>query len=393
MMSNYQLNKNGNIYRLEFLIPNDIDVWTNQYRRLVEMTFLQEMNVFEWFRFIDKKYEPGNNNDNFKIHVKYTFTVGDNTDIVQVGYAVDQFMILGNWLYYLDNNNNPFLYKSITDETIRHLYSKWKLTDTSQIVSKVGQCHFRLKLDMVVDPLFSIFKYINYQHHSKNLNYGIKFEEVSTTEWIYDIHVWNEITHIRKLVEILSTKENVSNLNVRYGKQNWILINNKIGENKMMTFQDSNDPNYVKDILLDVQEKERKESKQSDDSKSPNAILKEVLERLKLNNNIVNNFTIIVQYKNNDGEYRSVQKEFNDQTLFDVAKDYPEALYEFRELALGAQSDRLFKILVKNDYFCEYFECLTKDSKYLISLIALKLLHIQNDKLIENNKLIYNMLR
>ena len=111
---------------------------------------------------------------------------------------------------------------------------------------------------MVVDPLFSIFKYINYQHHSKNLNYGIKFEEVSTTEWIYDIHVWNEITHIRKLVEILSTKENVSDLNVRYGKQNWILVNNKTGENKMMTFEDSNDPNYVKDILLDVQEKERK---------------------------------------------------------------------------------------------------------------------------------------
>ena len=347
MMSNYQLNKDGNIYRLEFLIPNDIDVWTNQYRRLVEMAFLQEMNVFERFSFIDKKYEPGNNNDNFKIHVKYTFIVGDNTDIVQVGHAVDQFMILGNWLYYLDNNNNPFLYKSITDETIRHLYSKWKLTDTSQIVSKVGQCHFRLKLDMVVDPLFSIFKYINHQHHSKNLNYGIKFEEVSTTEWIYDIHVWNEITHIQKLVEILSTKENVSNLNVCYGKQNWISVNNKTGENKMMTFQDSNDPNYVKDILLDVQEKERKESKQSDDSKSPNVILKEVLERLKLNNNIVNNFTIIVQYKNNDGEYRSVQKEFNDQTLLDVAKDYPEALYEFRELALGAQSDRLFEIFIK----------------------------------------------
>lgn len=54
-MDNYQLNKNGNIYRLEFMIPNDIDVWADQYRRLVEMAFLQEMNVFERFSFIDKK--------------------------------------------------------------------------------------------------------------------------------------------------------------------------------------------------------------------------------------------------------------------------------------------------------------------------------------------------
>lgn len=392
-MSNYQLNKDGNIYRLEFLIPNDIELWVESYRRLIEMAFLQEMNVFERFSFIDKKYEPGNNNDNFKIHVKYTFTVGDNTDIVQVGHAVDQFMILGNWLYYLDNNNNPFLYKSITDETIRHLYSKWKLTDTSQIVSKVGQCHFRLKLDMVVDPLFSIFKYINYQHHSKNLNYGIKFEEVSTTEWIYDIHVWNEITHIRKLVEILSTKENISNLNVRYGKQNWIPINNKTGENKMMTFEDSNDPNYVKDILLDVVEKERKESKQSDSFKSPDTILEEVLERLKMQNNLVSDFTVIVQYKDNNGEFCSHQKQFNEKTLIDVAKDYKQELNEFGKLIKQPVTNYLFEILIKNDYICEYFKCQTNQADNLISFIALKLLHIQNDKLIENNKLIYNMLR
>ena len=392
-MDNYQLNKNGNIYRLEFMIPNDIDVWTDQYHRLVEMAFLQEMNVFERFSFIDKKYEPGNNNDNFKIHVKYTFIVGDNTDIVQVGHAIDQFMIFGNWLYYLDNNNNPFLYKSITDETIKHLYSKWKLTNTSQIVSKVGQCHFRLKLDMVVDPLFSIFKYINYQHHSKNLNYGIKFEEVSTTEWIYDIHVWNEITHIRKLVEILSTKENISNLNVRYGKQNWIPINNKTGENKMMTFQDSNDPNYVKDILLDAQEKERKESNESDSFKSPDAILKEVLERLKWQNNIVSDFTVIVQYKDNNGELCSHQKQFNGKTLIDVAKDYKQELNEFGKLIKQPVANYLFEILIKNEYICEYFKYQTNQADNLISFIALKLLHIQNDKLIENNKLIYNMLK
>lgn len=30
MMSNYQLNKDGNIYRLEFLIPNDIELWVEK---------------------------------------------------------------------------------------------------------------------------------------------------------------------------------------------------------------------------------------------------------------------------------------------------------------------------------------------------------------------------
>ena len=392
-MSNYQLNKNGNIYRLEFMIPNDIDVWVELYRRLVEMAFLQEMNIFERFSLIDKKYEAGDEKDNFKVHVKYSFTIGSNVEDLQVGHAVDRFMIFGNWLYYLDNNNNPWLNKAITDETIRHIYTRWKLTDTSQIVSKVGQCHFRLKLDMVVDPLFSIFKYINYQHHSKNLNYGIKFEEVSTTEWIYDIHVWNEITHIRKLVEILSTKENVSDLNVRYGKQNWIPINNKTGENKMMTFEDSNDPNYVKDILLDVEEKERKESSESDSFKSPNAILKEVLERLKMQNNIVSDFTVIVQYKDNNGELCSHQKQFNGKTLTDVAKDYKQELNEFGKLIKQPVANYLFEILIKNDYICEYFKYQTNQADNLISFIALKLLHIQNDKLIENNKLIYNMLR
>lgn len=392
-MSNYQLNKNGNIYRLEFMIPNDIDVWVELYRRLVEMAFLQEMNIFERFSLIDKKYEAGDEKDNFKVHVKYSFTIGSNVEDLQVGHAVDRFMIFGNWLYYLDNNNNPWLNKAITDETIRHIYTRWKLTDTSQIVSKVGQCHFRLKLDMVVDPLFSIFKYINYQHHSKNLNYGIKFEEVSTTEWIYDVHVWNEITHIRKLVEILSTKENVSDLNVRYGKQNWLTINNQTGENKMMTFQDSNDPNYVKDILLDVEEKERKESSESDSFKSPNAILKEVLERLKMQNNIVSDFTVIVQYKDNNGELCSHQKQFNGKTLTDVAKDYKQELNEFGKLIKQPVANYLFEILIKNDYICEYFKYQTNQADNLISFIALKLLHIQNDKLIENNKLIYNMLR
>nr|DAS94981.1 MAG TPA: hypothetical protein [Caudoviricetes sp.] len=392
-MDHYQLNKDGNIYRLEFLIPNDIELWVEKYHRLIEMVFLQEMNIFERFSLIDKKYEAGDEKDNFKVHVKYSFTIGSNVEDLQVGHAVDQFMIFGNWLYYLDNNNNPWLNKIIVDETIRHIYTRWKLTDTSQIVSKVGQCHFRLKLDMVVDPLFSIFKYINYQHHSKNLNYGIKFEEVSTTEWIYDIHVWNEITHIRKLVEILSTKENVSNLNVRYGKQNWILVNNKTGENKMMTFQDSNDPNYVKDILLDAQEKERKESNQSDSFKSPDAILKEVLERLKWQNNMVSNFTIIVQYKDSKGELYAHQKQFNGKTLIDVAKDYNQELDEFTKFVKQPVANYLFEILIKNDYICEYFKYQTNHANSLISFIALKLLHIQNDKLIENNQLIYNMLK
>lgn len=164
----------------------------------------------------------------------------------------------------------------------------------------------------------------------------------------------------------------------------------------MMTFEDSNDPNYVKDILLEVEEKEAKKNKEAEkalstSSKNPNLILKEVLDTLKQQDEMVKDFTITVQYSENDELY-SYQKRFDDKSFVDVAKNYTQELVEFTEFVEKPNHAHCYEILIRNDYTCEYFKYLTNNVSNMLSFIAIRLMDIQNNKLIERTKFIQYLL-
>lgn len=175
-MMEYQLNKNENIYTLNFVIPADTNLWVERYYSFIETAFRQEMKQFNKFHLNSTVYYI-DDKGKYKTCMEYKFTVDDLIDELQVGHAADNFMILINWLYHLDYDS-LFISRELTDDTIRQLYKKWKLTETSQIISKVGQCHFRLKLETGIDPLYDIFKFIHSKHLSRNYQYGIRFNQL-----------------------------------------------------------------------------------------------------------------------------------------------------------------------------------------------------------------------
>ena len=153
-----------------------------------------------------------------------------------------------------------------------------------------------------------------------------------------------------------------------------------------MTFEDSNDPNYVKDHILGMKDEDTS-------SKHPNLILKEVLAALQQQDKTVKDFTITVQYKDDDDdEYYSVQKQFIGKSLLDVARNYEQELSEFVQIVKDSDTEHLFEVLIKNDYIFEYFKHSTDKVDDLIPMIVLRLMGIQNDKLIIFNQLIMDIL-
>lgn len=254
-MNNFTFSKENNVYTLNFRIPLGITLEEEKYKPLVEIAFLQQIGILNKFSWVSKKYYNEVNKYDIKYCVVYEFSVDPSVTDSVVKNKINQFMIFGNWLYYLDYSINSLLSIRFTEKTIRNMYSKWKITMSNQIVSKIGQCRFRLKLKNVLDPLYNTFNFIVNSHVSGDYYYGIKLDHVVGINDVYDVHVWNEITHIKKLAKILSTKENVSDLKICFGKKDWVTFNNNKEEIKMMSFEDSNDPRYIKDIILDNNEK------------------------------------------------------------------------------------------------------------------------------------------